>query len=216
MNIPLNKEHKNDLKKTSLSVFKKSSYICTMKHSEIKNKIIETASYLFYKNGYNSTGINEIISESGIAKATLYNHFKSKEDICLAYLQFKNTTFLRDIKAYTSSQEKGKSQILSIFDFLQLFFKDKDFNGCWCIKTVSEIPKDNKKIRTEIQNQKNFFLQFIEALIINNTRITIKQKVNSLTRQVYLLYESAVAESHLHKEDWPIKEAKKLCIQIID
>ena len=57
-----------------------------MKHSEVKNRIIETASSLFYKNGYNATGINEIISETGIAKATLYNHFKSKEDICLAQI----------------------------------------------------------------------------------------------------------------------------------
>ena len=51
-------------------------YIWIVKNSIVKNRIIETASSLFYKNGYNSTGINEIISESGIAKATLYNHFK--------------------------------------------------------------------------------------------------------------------------------------------
>ena len=81
-----------------------------MKHSEVKNRIIETASFLFYKNGYNLTGINEIISETGIAKATLYNHFKSKEDICLAYLQFKNTSFLKDIEAYTATKQKGKTK----------------------------------------------------------------------------------------------------------
>ncbi|MGD1846632.1 MAG: TetR/AcrR family transcriptional regulator, partial [Salibacteraceae bacterium] len=44
-----------------------------MKHSEIRGRIIETASELFYQNGYNSTGINEIIAKSGIAKATLYS-----------------------------------------------------------------------------------------------------------------------------------------------
>ena len=60
-----------------------------MKHSEVKNHIVETASNLFYANGYNLTGINQIISEAGIAKATLYNHFKSKEDICVSYLQYK-------------------------------------------------------------------------------------------------------------------------------
>ena len=49
-----------------------------MKHAEVRNRIIETASDLFYRNGYNSTGINQIIAEAGIAKATLYNHFKSE------------------------------------------------------------------------------------------------------------------------------------------
>ncbi len=186
-----------------------------MKHSEIKNRIIETASFLFYKNGYNSTGINEIISESGIAKATLYNHFKSKEDICLSYLQFKNTTFLNDIELYCKSKKKGQQQIFAIFDFLQLFFKDKDFNGCWCIKTVAEIPNDNEIIRNEIQTQKTSFIQLISKLVSNNLEKIKVDEISSISRQIYLLYESAVGESHLHQVDWPIKEAKKICSQII-
>ena len=186
-----------------------------MKHSEVKNRIIETASILFYKNGYNSTGINEIISESGIAKATLYNHFKSKEDICLAYLHYKNTTFLKDIEAYTNLKLKGKLRILALFDFLQIFFKDKNFNGCWCIKTISEIPMENEKIRNEIQTQKNLFIQLISNLITDNLENIEEKEINSLARQIYLLYESAVGESYLHQADWPIKETKNLCSKII-
>lgn len=187
-----------------------------MKHSEIKQHIIETASFLFYKNGYNSTGINEIISESRIAKATLYNHFKSKEDICIAYLKHKNNIFLTEIEVYCKSKPTGKSQLLALFDFLQTFFMDKDFNGCWCIKTVSEIPKENEKVRHEIQIQKNLFIQLITNLVKQNMIAKNENDVISLTRKIYLLYESAVAESHLHQEDWPIKETKNLCSQIID
>lgn len=187
-----------------------------MKHSDIKYKIIETASFLFYKKGYNSTGINEIISKAGIAKATLYNHFKSKEDICISYLQFKNTTFLADIKTFCETKPKGKQQILAIFDFLEQFFKDKNFNGCWCINTISEIPNDNVRIMTEIQSQKNLFMQLISDLISKNME-TIKNKENHiLARRIYLLYESAVAESKLHQSDWPIKEAKNLGLLIIN
>ncbi|MEM9545182.1 MAG: TetR/AcrR family transcriptional regulator [Bacteroidota bacterium] len=187
-----------------------------MKQSNVRDRIIETATSLFYRNGYNSTGINEIIAKAGIAKATLYNHFKSKEDICLAYLKFKNTTFLKDIEAYCTSKKTGKTQILAIFDFLQLFFKDKDFNGCWCIKTVSEIPKENEVIRNEIQLQKNLFIALITKLISTNLpHIEKTERKNALARQLYLLYESAVGESHLHQEDWPIIEAKNLCAYVI-
>ena len=186
-----------------------------MKHPEIRQKIVETASLLFYKNGYNSTGINEIISEAGIAKATLYSHFKSKEDICLSYLQFKNEAFLSEIETYCKSRPKGQSQLLGIFDFLLIFFRDKDFNGCWCLKTVSEIPKDNVGIREEIQKQKNAFIQFIEKLVINNIGQLSNIDIKTLTNGTYLLYESAVAESHLHQSDWPIKEAKNLCAKIL-
>lgn len=186
-----------------------------MKHPEIRQKIIETASLLFYKNGYNSTGINEIISEAGIAKATLYSHFKSKEDICLSYLQFKNEAFLSEIEAYCKSRPKGQSQLFAIFDFLLIFFLDKDFNGCWCLKTVSEIPEDNIRIREEIQKQKNSFIQFLEKLVNNNIGQLSNRDIKTLTSGIYLLYESAVAESHLHQSDWPIKEAKNLCAKIL-
>ena len=187
-----------------------------MKHSEVKNRIVETASALFYKQGYNSTGINEIIEKSGIAKATLYNHFKSKDDLCLAYLQLKNTTFLEDISTYCAAKEEGKARVLAIFDFLQLFFKDKDFNGCWCIKTVSEIPQDNEVIRKEIQRQKTLFIDVIKELVNDNLKNTQTDLgTEALAKQIYLLYEGAVGESHLHQEDWPIKQARQICAQII-
>ena len=186
-----------------------------MKHAEVKSRIIETASYLFYKNGYNSTGINQIISEAGIAKATLYNHFKSKEEICLAYLKHKNVSFLEDFEAFTTSKTQGKEQLLAIFDFLTLFYQQKDFNGCWCIKTVSEIPKDNKVIRDEIQLQKNSFIALIMKLVTANMEGIDEAQTASLARQIYLLYESAVGESHLHQEDWPILESKNICERLI-
>jgi AcrR family transcriptional regulator len=186
-----------------------------VKHSLIRQHIIETASSLFYRNGYNSTGINEIISVSGIAKATLYNHFRSKENICIEYLKYKNGIFLSEIEEYSVSQPKGKLQLIALFDYLQKCFIQEDFNGCWCIKTVSEIPKDNKNVRNEIQTQKKLFIQLISDLVTQNKIAKNEKEIISLSRRIYLLYESAVSESHLHLEDWPIKESKLLCSQMI-
>ena len=186
-----------------------------MRKSDIRESIIKTASELFYRNGYNSTGINEIIRESGIAKATLYNHFKSKEDLCLSYLRYMNVNFLNNIKEYCYSKPDNKLRVLSIFDFLEKFFLDKEFNGCWCIKTISEIPKDDKNIRKEIQDQKNEFIEFIRELAISHIKTKSTQDQDSKIRQIYLLYESAVGESQLHQKNWPTREAKTICSQII-
>lgn len=198
-----------------MSVFEKLCYLCFVKHSEIRTHIIRTASDLFYHKGYNLTGINEIISEAGIAKATLYNHFKSKEDICLAYLQYKNQSFMVKLKEVCLSKDQGVDQILGVFDFLQSFFKDKDFNGCWCINTISELPKENEKIRSEIQQQKSGLIEFLKTLVSTNIPTPSEQEQQILARQIYLLYEGAVAESHLHQDDWPIVSARQLCTTII-
>jgi len=182
-----------------------------MKHSPIRDRIIETAATLFYQNGYNSTGINEIIQKAEIAKATLYSHFRSKEEICIAYLRFKDGQLINDLNAFTSSHPQGKERIISLFDFLEKFYETSDFNGCWCIKTVAEIPKDNETIRLEIQKQKNNLIGLISDLVANNLHELTQEEQQSIARKIYLMYESAVSESHLHQNKWPIKECKDLC-----
>ena len=186
-----------------------------MKHSLVRQTIVDTASNLFYQNGYNLTGINEIIREAGIAKATLYSHFRSKDDICVAYLKHRHNTFMQEIKTFAEKKKIGKTQVLGVFDFLSIFFKDKSFNGCWCINTFSEIPRENVKIRTEIQNQKKDFLQLVEDLVRNNYPDLNQKEQKIAAKQVYLLYESAISESHIHQESWPINTAKEMASCIL-
>ena len=185
-------------------------YLYSMKKSAVREKILDTASKLFYKNGYNRTGINEVIAESGIAKATLYHHFKSKEDLCVAYLAYKNETFLREIGSYCREKQSGEEQMLAIFDFLSEFFVGGDFNGCWCVRTIAEIPKDDQKIRSEIQKHKADFLALIRSLVSQNYPQKSEEEVHIMSKQFYLLYEGAIGESHLHQESWPIQAAKQM------
>ncbi len=183
-----------------------------MRHGIVRQHIIETASRLFYSNGYNLTGINEIIKEAKIAKATLYNHFKSKDAICVAYLKHKNDYFLEEINRFILAKKEGNSKILAVFDFLKQFYNQENFNGCWCIRTVAELPKDNELIKAEIRQQKMSFLALIETIIKQNIKT---DHTKTLAKQIYLLYEGAVSESHLHKASWPIDAAKSICKKII-
>lgn len=171
-----------------------------------RETIIHTASELFYKNGYNLTGINEIIATAGIAKATLYSHFKSKEDLCIAYLEARDKILLADMQQFCDSKSKGNNRLIAVLEFLVSFFKDESFNGCWCIRTVAEIPRDNVRIRTTIRENKNAFLKFIKALVQENKPLLNTTQQDKLANRIYLLYESAVSESHLHGQAWPIHE----------
>lgn len=178
--------------------------------------IIKTASRLFYDKGYNLTGINEIIAEAGIAKATLYSHFRSKEDLCLAYLDYRDDTLLRELAAFVEQRNAGKARVVAVLEFLLPFFENEAFNGCWCIRTVAEVERGNETIRGHIKAQKTAFRGFINGLIGDNLPdLTTKEKERLATR-IYLLYEMAVAESHLHGEAWPIHDAIDLLKEILD
>ena len=186
-----------------------------MPTANTRTHIIETASELFYRNGYNRTGINEIIAEAGIAKATLYSHFRSKQEICLAYLERKHNTLSHDIAEFCAARPKGIEQALAVFDYLHEFFSGRDFNGCWCLKTIAEIPKDEETIRNEIQRQKQELLSFMQELVANNLPGRSEEQQAIVGRQLYLLYESAVAESHLHQEAWPIDSAREMAAHLL-
>ena len=191
-------------------------YICEVKRSEIRQHIIQTASDLFYQNGFNATGINEIISKSGIAKATLYHHFKSKDEVCIAYLQHRHNTFCKSLEDFIASRPKGKRQLLGVFDFLSTFYSDPSFNGCWCVRTVAEIPRENIEIREEIKKQKKELLGILMRVVQSNKPHISKAASKKIADGIYLLYEGAVSESHLHQADWPIKTAKKIGAQLIN
>jgi len=181
----------------------------------IRNQIIETAAELFYKNGYNLTGINEIIEKSDIAKATLYSHFKSKEDILLAYLDYMDHEAFQKLLAYCSSKPKGNKRLVAPIEFVREFFHDNSFNGCWCVNSLAEIPKDNKRVRNKIKSNKSKFRNFLIDLVKENRRDLSKRKTEVLADRIYLLYESALTESHLHHDVWPIDTAIGLLKDIL-
>ncbi|MEM8998723.1 MAG: TetR/AcrR family transcriptional regulator [Bacteroidota bacterium] len=181
-----------------------------MKKDDIHQHIIDTASTLFYTNGYNATGINEIIAKAGIAKATLYSHFRSKEEICISYLRHKHLAFLTGLKKYIAGKTTSKSKLLGIFDFLRSMYREDDFCGCWAIKTLGELPLKEKKVRNVIQQQKKELLLFLGE-IVGDTIVNIsKAETEKISGGLYLLYESAITESLLHKNDWPIHLAKSI------
>jgi len=181
-----------------------------MQRSELHEHIITSAGNLFYSQGYNSTGINEIISKCGIAKATLYSHFKSKEDICKAYLKQRHNTFIARLKNYVEQRNTGRPKLLAIFDLLRDMYLDEDFQGCWGIKTLGELSPDQTTILAVIQQQKKELLLYLGEIVGDNISNLSKAETEKISGGIYMLYESAVTESHLFKNDWPIFMARSI------
>ncbi len=186
-----------------------------MQRDELHEHIISSAGDLFYSQGYNSTGINEIIFKCDIAKATLYSHFKSKEDICIAYLNQRHKTFIKRLKSYVGQRQTGKSQLMAIFDLLRDMYLEENFQGCWGLKTLGELSPDQTNIISVIQRQKKELLLYLGEVVGDNISNLSKAETEKISGGIYLLYESAVTESHLFKNDWPIFMAKSIVTSLL-
>ncbi|MBO0330790.1 TetR/AcrR family transcriptional regulator [[Muricauda] lutisoli] len=179
-----------------------------MQRNELHEHIISSAGNLFYSQGYNSTGVNEIIKKCDIAKATLYSHFKSKEDICVAYLNQRHNVFMNRLKTYVGQRQSGKNQLMAIFDLLRDMYLEENFQGCWGLKTLGELSPEQTTILSVIQQQKKELLLYLGELVGDNISNLSKAETEKISGGIYLLYESAVTESHLFKNDWPIFMAR--------
>lgn len=181
-----------------------------MKENKTRKKILDTVEVLFYTQGYTSTGINQVIAEAGIAKATLYQHFLTKDDLCVAYLTSKQNSFFENLTDYTKKGKNSKEKILMSFDFINKMMELKDYRGCPFLNIISEIGTNNKKIFEAAQNQKNTLRIYFKNLYDS------PNDKNNTSDKIYLLFEVAMVESQVQQSLWPIKMAKEMAVQFLE
>jgi AcrR family transcriptional regulator len=109
----------------------------------LREHILEVASGLFYKHGVRNIGIDRIISESGIARMTLYNHFKSKDLLIEEYLRRASTRWM---KWYAAKIERSSAdpveRLLGSFSVLDGWFRSREFRGCSVTNAMVELADD--------------------------------------------------------------------------
>jgi AcrR family transcriptional regulator len=104
-----------------------------------RERILKTASDLFYRFSINSVGIDRIIAESGVAKMTFYKHFPSKADLIATYLRYKSAVWFQMLS--TSTERAGLTpveRVLAVFDALEQPLLAPSFRGCPFAKGMAE------------------------------------------------------------------------------
>ncbi|MDQ1467505.1 MAG: hypothetical protein QOH10_1920 [Actinomycetota bacterium] len=109
--------------------------------SDARQRILETAYDLFSRRGIRGVGVDEVIQRAGVAKATLYRHFPSKDDLVLAFLDLREQRWTRDLveKEARRRGANAEEQILAIFDVFDDWFRRDDFEGCAFISVLLEM-----------------------------------------------------------------------------
>lgn len=104
-------------------------------------RLLETAYDLFCARGVRDVGVDELVERAGVAKATLYRHFASKDELILAFLHLREE---RWTVGWLESRvrERGGSpeeRLLAVFDLFDEWFHEPEFSGCPFIKTLLEM-----------------------------------------------------------------------------
>ena len=104
-----------------------------------RERILDTAFRLFYAHGVRGVGVDTVIAESGVAKATLYKHFPSKDDLVLAYLDRVDELWRRQLEAAAEAAgARPREQLVGMFDALVTACRTDGYHGCAFINTAAE------------------------------------------------------------------------------
>ncbi|CDH70317.1 transcriptional regulator [Pseudomonas aeruginosa MH38] len=172
--------------------------------SRKREQLLSTAVDLFYREGYHATGIDRILAESGVAKMTLYKHFRSKDELIMAALEVRRQrTAERMLEAEARLQPRAA--ILAVFDGLQEFLQDEAFRGCAFIHAAAEFHERSHPIHRQAAEQK----AFVEAYFQRQLERLGVRSAALLARQLQYLMEGALVMAHIHGPADQAREARQ-------
>src|ERR1700759_1988402 len=95
-----------------------------------RERLLEAANELFYAEGVHTVGIDRVIERAGVAKASLYNTFGSKEELVKAYLTGRRLTRQERITNKIARYDTPRDQLVGVFDALAELAPEPSFRGC--------------------------------------------------------------------------------------
>jgi len=107
---------------------------------QARQRILDSAYELFSRRGVRAVGVDEVIERADVAKATLYRHFPSKDDLVIAFLAQREELWTRSWVEAEAKRRGGtpEDQLLAIFDAFDEWFHEDDFEGCSFVNVLLE------------------------------------------------------------------------------
>jgi AcrR family transcriptional regulator len=157
-----------------------------------RERILDTAFRLFYLHGPRGVGIDTVIAESGVAKATLYKHFASKDDLIVAYLDRVDEDWTGKLKAAAATGTTARERLVSMFDALAAACAADGYHGCAFINTAAESAPGGKAHARAVEHKRQV-RDWVEA----TARDARAANPARLARQLTALLDGALAEGVL-------------------
>ncbi|MEU8132672.1 TetR/AcrR family transcriptional regulator [Streptodolium elevatio] len=137
------------------------------RESPARRRVLDTATTLFYAEGVHAVGIDRIIAEAGVAKATFYHHFPAKDVLVHAYLD-EQYRAQRDAVAAVreaSGGENPRELLLAVFDRMGEIAREPGFRGCPFINAAAEFPDAGHPVRQAVLDHRVWFRTVMTELL---------------------------------------------------
>jgi AcrR family transcriptional regulator len=168
----------------------------------VRQRILETASEMFYRDGVRAVGIDAIIARSGVAKMSLYRNFPSKDALVTAWLAERNAFFWqRWDKAEASCANDPRGQLEAILEMVGRTASHPKWRGCPFLNTGTEFPEPDHPARAVILTNKRAVRERLRSL----AAAAGAQNPDLLAQQLQLLIDGAYSIGQSLGPDGPAR-----------
>ena len=172
--------------------------------SAARERLLNAADSLFRERGYERVGINEIIATADIAKATFYQHFKSKEALCDEWLRRLTEVSIRSSNQLLEDPRPVRERLEARYEALRTWLKEDNFPGCpYCVTAC--MTDLGSELRKPVEEARRSAREFWRTLAAQHEQK--QKKAKNLGDAWFLLYTGAITEARNVHSLWPLKKA---------
>jgi len=180
--------------------------------SEPRQRILETADRLFYREGIRAVGIDRIIAEAEVAKMSLYKHFASKDELILAVLKYREEKILEFFRsAMERHGKRTKDKLRTFFAALKDWFESPGFRGCAFQNAAVELADAKHPGSHFVRDHKRRFQRFLAGLVEES----LGKAAATVAPAVGLLVEGAIVTAVIQGSPAAVFVARDAAMKLV-
>jgi AcrR family transcriptional regulator len=177
-----------------------------------RERILDAAYELFSRRGIHAVGVNEVIERAGVAMATLYRHFPSKDELVLAFLDLREQRWTKDI-VEAGAMRRGSNpeeRLLAIFDVFDEWFHRDDFEAGSFLRVLLELGPEHPAGGASVQH-----LGQIRAIVRRLAEEAGLRDTDTFVRSWHILMQGSIVVATEGDTD-AAQRAKSMACQLIE
>jgi AcrR family transcriptional regulator len=176
-----------------------------------RDRLLAAADELFYAEGVHTVGIDRVIERAGVAKASLYSSFGSKDGLIRAYLEARHLRRRERILAGLERYDNPRDRLLGVFDVLAELVAATSFRGCPFYNASAESPPDGVVQQISDENR-----AWTRALFIDLARDAGARDPQALAAQLVVLYDGTSVGARMDRSAAAAGAARTVAAALLD
>jgi AcrR family transcriptional regulator len=176
-----------------------------------RERLLAAANELFYEEGVHTVGIDRVIERAGVAKATLYSAYGSKDELIRAYLEGRHQSRRARIARALEQSRTPRERLLAIFDVLGDAFAQPNYHGCAFVNASAEA-----RPGSPIDQAVTEYRSWLRALLVELAADAGAAQPERLARQLHLLYDGAAVSAQIDHDPEAAVPARDAAVALMD